>query len=78
MESESREVYPGGNLESIAPYLPAYSERWDGKRMIRNNYIDLFEAEKDPFLDGIEGQIGKQEMGWGQVVLSPEPTEERP
>jgi hypothetical protein len=39
-------------------HLPAYYERWDGRRMIPNNYIDLFEADKDPFIEGLRSEDG--------------------
>lgn len=59
-------------------HLPAYSERWDGRRMIPNAYVDLFKAEEDSFLDGLRSEDGESKMGGGEIVVSPQPTEERP
>lgn len=57
---ESKEVYPGSDPESEPPVLPAYYEHWDGRRMIPNDYIDLFPADKDNFIEGLEG-LGYEE-----------------
>ena len=57
---ESKEVYPGDDPESDPVVLPAYYERWDGRRMIPNDYMDLFPADKDNFIEGLEG-LGYEE-----------------
>jgi len=78
MESEPEKDSFVDDAEPYPLGFPAYMERWDGRRMIANNYYDPFEAEKDPFIEGLEGHIGEQEMGRGETMVSPESTEERP
>lgn len=60
MESEPEKDSFVDDTEPYPLGFPAYMERWDGRRMIPNDYIDLFPADKDNFIEGLEG-LGYEE-----------------
>jgi hypothetical protein len=72
------ESLPLDDVDPQLTSLPAYSERWDGRRMIKLPYIDLFKAELDPFIEGLRSFDGKQEMGGGPTVVPPISRESNP
>lgn len=57
-------------------HLPAYMERWDGRRMTPNEYVDLFKAEVDPFIEGLRSEDGEQEVDRRSPLVSPLPRQQ--
>ena len=76
MENEPDPFHSTDDVVRDSTYLRAYSECWDGKRMKPSNYIDLFKAEHDPFLDGLEGCYGESQVDRRSPLVPPIPRQQ--
>ena len=75
MESENN---LSGEFDPQPIVLPAYMERWDGRRMIKFPYIDLFKAEVDPFIEGLRSFDGESQMDRESPLVPPVSGESNP
>lgn len=74
MENEPNPIFSDDLAIRGNPYdLPAYREYWDGRRWCVGEYVYLTgEPEVDNFIGGEDAQ---SQMGGGQAMATPQPTE---